>query len=121
MQFQSGVLGSLTWSTCIYDKTYEGSITVMGEFGTIKIGGQSLNEIAYWDVRDLSVPNVDPQLDAPKTYRHYHGTRSHHDRVIREVIAKLLGEPNSAIEATDCIESIRTIERIYASARANAD
>ncbi|MEM7656753.1 MAG: Gfo/Idh/MocA family oxidoreductase, partial [Bacteroidota bacterium] len=50
LNFSSGTIGSLVWTTCVYNKNYEGSITIVGEKGTIKIGGKYLNKIEFWDV-----------------------------------------------------------------------
>ncbi len=51
LKFENGAMGSLVWTTCVYNKNYEGSITVIGEKGTIKVGGKYLNRIQFWDVR----------------------------------------------------------------------
>ena len=40
VKFSNNALGSIIWTTCVYNKNYEGSITIIGEKGTIKIGGQ---------------------------------------------------------------------------------
>jgi len=45
LEFSSGVMGSLTWTTCVYNKNFEGSITIVGEKGTVRIGGEYLNKI----------------------------------------------------------------------------
>ncbi len=58
MVFDSGVMGSLNWSTSVYNKNYEGSITILGENGTIKIGGQYLNKIDFWDVQSMPLPRI---------------------------------------------------------------
>lgn len=50
LRFENGALGSLNWTTCVYNSNYEGSITIVGELGTIKIGGRYLNKIDHWDV-----------------------------------------------------------------------
>ncbi len=69
MQFQSGVLGSMTYTTCTHRKNYEGSITIIGEKGTIKIGGQYLNTIDFWDVQDHPLPENVEFTDKPNQYR----------------------------------------------------
>jgi predicted dehydrogenase len=113
LQFNSGVMGSLNWTTCVYNKNYEGSITIIGEFGTIKIGGQYLNKIEYWDVRSLPLPEETAFIDKPNAYGKYQGTSSNHDKVIDSVVAELLHERHNVVEGNEGIKSITAIEMIY--------
>ena len=117
LQFDSGVIGSLTWTTCVYNKNYEGSITIIGEYGTIKIGGQYLNKIEYWDVRALPFLEGTEFTDKPNLYGKYQGTSSNHDKVVGDVVASLLKEGHNAVEGDEGIMSIRAIEMIYESCR----
>jgi hypothetical protein len=67
----------------------EGSLTLFGEKGTIKIGGQYLNELEYFDVCDMEQP---PKLEAgnkANNYGEYKGSMSNHDKIysnVREVL-----------------------------------
>lgn len=74
IQFKSGVIGSLTWTTCVCKNNYEGSITINAENDTIKIGGAYLNRIDYWDVRALPLQEGLSFTDKPNTYGKYHGS-----------------------------------------------
>lgn len=115
--FDSGVLGAVTWTTCVYSKNYEGSITLIAENGTIKIGGSYLNKIEYWDVRSLPLREDILFNDKPNAYGKYQGTSSNHDKVVANVIAKLLGERHHVVHGEEGLMSIRTIQKIYDSAR----
>ncbi len=115
--FHNGVMGALTWTTCVYDKNYEGSITIIAEKGTIKIGGSYLNKIEYWDVQSRPLPDNISFTDKPNAYGKYQGTSSNHDKVVANVVARLLGEPYSIVPGQEGLTSIRTIEMIYESAR----
>ena len=68
LRFRSGVLGTLNYTTCVYNKNYEGSITIIGEKGTIKIGGGYLNTIDFWDVQDHPLPEDVKFTDKPNRY-----------------------------------------------------
>ncbi|CAN5257508.1 Gfo/Idh/MocA family oxidoreductase [soil metagenome] len=115
--FNSGVMGSLLWTTCVYNKNYEGSITIIGENGTIKIGGPYLNIIDFWDVRSFPLPHKTAFVDQPNSYGKYQGTSSNHDKVIKEVIKKLLNEKYSGVvEGDQGIKTIEAIEKIYKNA-----
>jgi len=113
LQFDSGVMGSLNWTTCVYNKNYEGSITIIGEYGTIKIGGQYLNKIEFWDVRSLPLPEDTAFVDKPNAYGKYQGTSSNHDKVIDSVVAELLHERHNVVEGDEGIKSIAAIQMIY--------
>ena len=115
LEFETGVIGSLTWTTCVYNKNYEGSITIIGEFGTIKIGGQYLNKIEYWDVRALPFLEGTEFTDKPNLYGKYQGTSSNHDKVIEDVVASVLLERHNIVQGDEGIKSIRAIEMIYNS------
>jgi len=83
--------GTLSYTNCVYNKNYEGSITIVGEKGTIRIGGSYLNTIDFWDIQSYPLPHDIEYNDKPNNYTKYKGTSSNHDKVIAEVIADLLG------------------------------
>jgi len=113
LKFDSGTIGSLVWTTCVYHKNYEGSITIIGEKGTIKIGGQYLNKMECWDVEGYPLPEGIDFNDKPNAYGKYQGTSSNHDKVIKQIINELnLIEANN-VEGLEGIRSIQAIEKIY--------
>jgi predicted dehydrogenase len=111
--FDSGVLGSISWTTNVYNKNYEGSITIIGEHGTIKIGGAYLNKIDFWDVQSYPLPDNISFVDKPNNYGKYQGSSSNHHRVIEEVIKNLTGNKSSIVEGEEGELSISAIETIY--------
>ncbi len=117
LEFDSGVMGTINWTTCVYNKNYEGSIKIIGEFGTIKIGGQYLNKIEYWDVRAYPLSDNIDFTDKPNSYGKYQGTSSNHDKVIKDVIARLSHEKHMIVEGEEGIRSVKAIEMIYDDAR----
>lgn len=117
LRFSTGVMGSLLWTVCVYGKNYEGSITIIGERGTIKIGGSYLNRIEYWDVESFPMPEGVQFVDKPNLYGKYQGTSSNHDKVVADVVACLRGGSHTVVEAFEGRKSIAAIERIYAGAR----
>jgi predicted dehydrogenase len=117
VNFSSGVMGNLLWTTCVYNKNYEGSITIVGEYGTIKIGGPYLNIIDFWDVRSFPLPHKTAFVDQPNSYGKYQGTSSNHDKVVREIIKKMLNEKyDGVVEGDQGIKTIEAIEKIYQNA-----
>lgn len=113
LKFESGVLGSLLWTTCVNNKNYEGSITIIGEKGTIKIGGKYLNKIEFWDVVDYPLPENKLFIDKPNNYGKYQGTSSNHDKVIHHLVEQFAHKMDGAVEGSEAIKTIEAIEKIY--------
>lgn len=119
LKFSNGTLGSLNWTTCVYNKNYEGSITIIGEKGTIKIGGQYLNKIEFWDVQGYPLQEGVEFTDKPNSYGKYQGTSSNHDKVIKVLVEKMNKNPNfgDVVEGFEGIKSIDAIEKIYGNTK----
>jgi UDP-N-acetyl-2-amino-2-deoxyglucuronate dehydrogenase len=117
LTFKNGTLGSLNWTTCVFNKNYEGSITIIGESGTIKIGGQYLNKIEYWDVQAYPLQEGIDFSDKPNSYGKYQGTSSNHDKVIKSIIEKYNNPEIEVVEGFEGMKCIDAIEKIYLSAR----
>ncbi len=113
LKFANETMGSLIWTTCVYNKNYEGSITIIGEKGTIKIGGQYLNKIEYWDVEGFPLPEGIEFSDKPNAYGKYQGTSSNHDKVIRSIISQMKGRSFETVDGYEGIKSIHAIEKLY--------
>ncbi len=111
--FATGVVGSISWTTNVYNKNFEGSITIIGEYGTIKIGGGYLNKIEFWDVKSHPLPDNISFVDLPNNYGKYQGSSSNHHRVIEEVVKDLNGEKSNIVAGTEGALSIEAIETIY--------
>jgi UDP-N-acetyl-2-amino-2-deoxyglucuronate dehydrogenase len=115
MEFENGALGSLTWTTCVYEQNYEGSITVIGEKGTIKIGGAYLNKIEFWNIENQPLPVDIDFNDKPNAYGKYQGTSSNHDKVIASIVNEILTGSGQNVEGSEGLRSIDAIEKIYAN------
>jgi UDP-N-acetyl-2-amino-2-deoxyglucuronate dehydrogenase len=113
VEFSSGVLGAINWTTNVYNKNYEGSITIVAEHGTIKIGGAYLNKIEFWDVESFPLPEDIEYVDLPNNYGKYQGSSSNHHQVFAEIIKDLTGEKSSIVEGWEGTRSIEAIEKIY--------
>ena len=116
LRFESGVIGSLLWTTCAYQQNYEGSLTLICERGLIKIGGKYLNEIEHWNVEDFPQPTGLTLDDQPNDYGSYQGSSSNHDKLIHDLIGQLVERRQGVVEGGEGLKSIRAIERIYGAA-----
>jgi len=117
VEFSSGVLGAINWTTNVYNKNYEGSTTIIAEHGTIKIGGTYLNKIEFWDVKSSPLPEDISYVDLPNNYGKYQGSSSNHHLVFAEMIKDLTGEKSSTVEGWEGTRSIKAIEKIYSAVK----
>lgn len=108
LKFYNGTLGTANFTINSYDKNMEGSIVIFGEKGTVKIGGQYLNELEYQNIKDYKIENL-PAGNPANNYGKYFGSMSNHDRVYENVIEVLT---NNGIIATNGFEGLKTVEII---------
>lgn len=116
LEFFNGVIGTINFTINSYEKNMEGSLTIFGESGTVKIGGQYLNELEYQNVKDFKISDLPPG-NPPNNYGQYTGSMSNHNMVYRNVIDVL---KNNGIIGTNGFEGLKTVEiidKIYSAAR----
>ncbi len=115
LKFYNGALGTINYTVNSYKKNMEGSITIFGEKGTVKIGGQYLNELEYQNIEGIKIEGL-PEGNPPNNYGQYVGSMSNHGEVYKNVVNVL---ENSGVIATNGFEGLKTVEiidKIYRSA-----
>lgn len=112
-KFASGALGTLQYSTAVYDTNFESSIRIIGENGTVCLGGQYMNMVTYCHVKDYVMPELAPTA-APNNYGPYTGSAANHHFIIQNVMDVLHGNATIATTAQEGRMVVDTIERIYA-------
>jgi predicted dehydrogenase len=110
--FVKGGSGSLNYSTAVWDKNLESSMTIIAENGSIKVAGQYMNEVKYCHIKDYTMPNLAPS-NPPNDYGPYKGSAQNHHYVIQNVIDKLNGNAPITTNAMDGLKVVDIIERIY--------
>jgi predicted dehydrogenase len=118
LRFYTGAIGTINYTVNSFSKNMEGSLTIFGEKGTIKIGGKYLNELEYQDIDGYIIENL-PEGNPPNLYGDYVGSMSNHDKVYENLIDVLT---NSGVIATNGFEGLKTVEiidKIYTAALAN--
>lgn len=111
--FINGGMGSINYSTAIWDTNLESSITIIGQNGSIKIGGQYMNEVEYCHVKDYTMPKLAESSPA-NDYGHYKGSAANHHYIIENVIDTLKGRTRITTNALEGLKVVDIIERIYA-------
>ncbi len=115
MRAENGSLVSFNFTTCSFQKNMEGSITIIGEKGTVKIGGQYLNTIEYQCLEGKELPLVNITSKA-NDYGAYSGSMSNHDKLISNVIAVLKEDQSMTTTANEAKTVIGIIEKMYKAA-----
>ncbi|NML19607.1 Gfo/Idh/MocA family oxidoreductase [Pseudoflavitalea sp. G-6-1-2] len=116
VEFHNGVIGTINYTVNSFGKNMEGSLTIFGEKGTVKIGGQYLNELEYQNIEGHKIENLPPG-NPPNNYGQYVGSMSNHDQVYQNIHEVL---NNNGIIATNGYEGMKTVEiidKIYSNAR----
>jgi len=101
-----------TQFSSVWDTNLESSITVIGEKGSIKIGGQYMNEVSYCHVKDYEMPILAPSNKA-NDYGHYKGSAANHGYVIDNVVDTLKKRTVATTNAMEGMKVVEIIERIY--------
>ena len=109
IRFYNGILGTINYTVNSYAKNMEGSISIFGEKGTVKIGGQYLNELEYQNFHDFEITDLPPG-NPPNNYGEYKGSMSNHDKVYANVIDVL---QHQGVIATNGFEGLQTVEIIH--------
>lgn len=112
LQLANGARGTLQYSINSHSSNMEGSITVFGSKGTVKVGGQYLNELEHFSVEGMQRPHL-PAGNGANNYGHYQGSMSNHDKVYDQLIAALQDPRQQLLEAEEALHTIRLIEHIY--------
>ncbi len=113
--FVNGGTCSFNFTTTAWDKNFESSISIIGEHGSVKVGGQYMNEIQYCHIQNYEMPALAPSLPA-NDYGFYKGSAANHEFVIQNAIDHLqVGTPITATPA-EGMKVVEIIEAIYTAA-----
>ena len=110
--FVNGGMGSINYSTAVWDKNLESSITIIGSKGSVKIGGQYMDEVEYCHIQDYILPKLDATAPA-NDYGAYKGSANNHHFLIQNVIDTLSGKTTITTNALEGLKVVDMIERIY--------
>ena len=115
-EFVNGGIGNFNFSTALYDKNMESSITIIAENGAVKIGGQYMNEVEYCHIKDYEMPELAP-TNPGNDYGAYKGSAQNHHYVFENVVNVLKHNKAIKTNALEGMKIVDIIERIYQSAQ----
>jgi UDP-N-acetyl-2-amino-2-deoxyglucuronate dehydrogenase len=119
MEFNNGILGTINYNVNSYKKNMEGSLTIFGEKGTVKIGGQYLNELEYQCIDNYEISDL-PLGNPANQYGHYQGSMSNHNLVYQNVVDVIMNNFKIATTMQEGMKTVEIIEKIYYSMHKNS-
>jgi UDP-N-acetyl-2-amino-2-deoxyglucuronate dehydrogenase len=114
IRWRSGALGSINATMLAYPKNYEGSITVLGETGTVRIGGVAVNNIEHWE---FATPHASDAQVAEANYATTSVYGFGHPLYYDNVIGTLRGEVEAETDGREGLRSLEILIASYLSAR----
>jgi len=114
IKWRSGALGTLNVSMLTYPKNLEGTITILGETGTVRLGGLAVNEIQHWQ---FATPSPDDALIKDVSYQTSSVYGFGHPRYYDNVIQVLRGEAEAETDGREGLKSLEVLIAAYLSAR----
>jgi len=114
LRWRNGALGSMNVTMLAYPHNLEGSITVLGETGTARIGGVAVNEVQQWD---FAVPEADDANVKQASYATASVYGFGHPLYYDNVIAVLRGEAEPETDGREGLKSLEVLIAAYRSAR----
>ncbi|MDB5797930.1 MAG: oxidoreductase domain protein [Paucimonas sp.] len=114
VKWRSGALGSMNVTMLTYPKNLEGSITILGEKGTVRIGGVAVNEIQQWEFAE-QVPEDEQVKEASYATTSVYGFG--HPLYYDNVINVLRGEAEPETDGREGLKSLEVLIAAYLSAR----
>ena len=114
VRWRNGALGSVAVTMLTYPENMEGSITILGEKGTVRIGGMAVNDIQHWEFSD------EMDYDADINNANYDTTSVYgfgHPLYYHNVIEVMRGRAEPDIDGREGLKSLEVLIAIYLSAR----
>lgn len=112
IKFHNGAIGSINYTVNSYGKNMEGSLTIFGEKGSVKIGGQYLNELEYQNIEGFEFKDL-PKGNTANNYGKYQGSMSNHDKVYENIIEVLQKNGSISTSAFEGLKTVEIIDKIY--------
>lgn len=114
VRWRNGALGTVNVTMLTYPKNLEGSITILGEKGTVRVGGVAVNEIEHWEFAE-SHPDDDRIKDASYQTSSVYGFG--HPRYYDNVISTVRGEAEADTDGREGLKSLEILIALYLSSR----
>lgn len=114
IKWRSGAMGSINVTMLSYPKNYEGSITILGEKGTVRLGGLAVNEIQHWEFED-KCDYDDKVTDANYETASVYGFG--HPLYYKNIVDVLRGDAEPETDGREGLKSLEVMIAAYLAAR----
>ncbi|MBL0720710.1 Gfo/Idh/MocA family oxidoreductase [Piscinibacter sp. Jin2] len=114
LRLRAGGLASINVTMLTHPKNFEGSITVLGERGTVRIGGVAVNEVQHWQFDE---PHADDDSVAQASYDTASVYGPGHPLYYDNVLRTLRGEARAEVDGREGLRSLEVLIAAYRSAR----
>ena len=114
IKWRSGALGSLNVTMLTHARNYEGSMTIIGDRGTVRLGGMAVNKIEDWEFADS---DPEDQMVRAASYETSSVYGFGHPRYYENVIQVLKGAAEAETDGREGLKSLELIIALYLSAR----
>lgn len=114
VRWRSGAMGTVNVTMLTYPKNMEGSITILGEKGTVRIGGVAVNEVQSWEFADTRPEDAEVGNSSYQTTSVYGlGHPLYYDNVIKT----LRGEAEPETDGREGLKTLELLIAMYLSSR----
>ncbi len=113
LRWRNGALGTMAVTMLTYPKNLEGSITLLGETGTVRIGGPAVNQIEHWEFADKS---PDDKLVAEASYTTTSVYGFGHPIYYENMLKTLQGKDQALCNGREGLRSLEILIGAYRSA-----
>ena len=114
LRLRSGALASVNVTMLTHNKNFEGSITLLGERGTVRVGGVAVNKVEHWE---FETAHEDDARVASASYGVESVYGPGHPLYYDNVINTLRGVANAAVDGYEGLRSLEVLIAAYRSAR----
>ena len=118
IKWKNGAIGTMSVTMIAYPHNLEGSITILGEKGSVKIGGKAVNKIELWEFKD---PHDDDQLVSNASYETSNVYGFGHPIYYENMLKSLRGECEPICSGDEGLKSLQLLIAAYRSAELGKD
>ncbi|KJS11988.1 MAG: hypothetical protein JL56_14160 [Desulfotomaculum sp. BICA1-6] len=107
LKFANGSIGTITATTCAFPRNLEETVTVIGEKGSVILGGSKLNDFRTWQVQGMAANDALSavhELELPKWYGHY--------KFIEDINLAIINGTEPMVKGVDGKMALELIQRI---------
>ncbi len=118
LKFKNGAIGTFEGTTCTFPKDLEGSISILGEKGSVKVGGFAMNKMETWQFKEpIAEDNeiVHSITNPPNVYGFGHSP------LLQEVVTSLRANQGPKIDGEEGAKSLKAIIAMLKSAKLNRE